>query len=203
MGFLGFLVSRKQRAHRHADLETDPRLDELAQRINPAADWGDLVLPDEERQILRQVAAKMRERPKLHERWGFSAKRASNQGSSVLLAAEVLASDLQLPLYRIDLSAVASKYIGETEKNLARLFDAAEHAGSVLFFDEADALFGKRTEVKDAHDRFANIEVSYLLERIERFTGLAIVATNQRKNLDEAFTRRLRYRVEFPDPNGA
>ena len=124
-------------------------------------------------------------------------------GTGKTMAAEALASELRLPMYRIDLSQVINKYIGETEKNLRRIFDAAEAADCLLFFDEADALFGKRTEVKDAHDRFANIEISYLLERMERFKGLAVLATNRRKDLDEAFVRRLRYIVEFPVPGVA
>jgi vesicle-fusing ATPase len=116
------------------------------------------------------------------------------------MCAEVIAAELQLPLYRIDLSQVVNKYIGETEKNLRRLFDAAEASDVILFFDEADSLFGKRTEVKDAHDRYANLEVSYLLERMERFKGLAILATNRKKDLDEAFLRRLRFLLDFPMP---
>jgi vesicle-fusing ATPase len=119
------------------------------------------------------------------------------------MAAEALANELALPMYRVDLSQVVNKYIGETEKNLRRIFDAAEAADCLLFFDEADALFGKRTEVRDAHDRFANIEISYLLERMERFKGLAVLATNRRKDLDEAFMRRLRFVVEFPVPGVA
>ena len=211
MGFLDFLTARKKLALRHAQLDTHPPFDELAQRIKPVADWGDLVLPDEGRQILRQIAEHMRRLPRLYERLGFSAKRGGNLGNSVLfaggssrdrtIAAEVLASDLQFDMYRIDLSQVVSKYIGETEKNLRRLFDVADVADCVLFFDEADALFGRRTEVKDAHDRYANLEISYLLERMERFRGLAILATNRRKDLDEAFLRRLRDIVEFPDPD--
>jgi SpoVK/Ycf46/Vps4 family AAA+-type ATPase len=213
MGFFDFLTARKHGDLRHARLEPPLPFDGFAQRIKPVADWGALVLPDEGRRTLREIAAHVRRRPRLHERWGFFAKHAGHRGSSVLLsggsaggrmmAAEVLARDLQRDLIRVDLSAVVSKYLGETEKNLRRLFDAAENGGSVLFFDEADALFGKRTEVKDSHDRYANAEVSYLLERMERFTGLAIVAANRRQNLDEAFTRRLHYRVEFPDPHGA
>ena len=212
MGFFDFLTARKHGDLRHARLEPPPPFDELAQRIKPVADWGALALPDEGRRTLREIAAHVRRRPRLHERWGFFAKHAGNRGSSVLLtggssgdrmlAAEVLARDLQRDLVRIDLSTVDSKYLGETEKNLRRLFDAAEDGGSILFFDEADALLGKRTEVRDSHDRFANAEVSYLLERMEQFRGLAIVATNGRQNLDEAFTRRLRYLVEFPDQSG-
>jgi SpoVK/Ycf46/Vps4 family AAA+-type ATPase len=119
------------------------------------------------------------------------------------MAAEVLASRLNLPMYRIDLSQVVNKYIGETEKNLKRLFDAADISDMILFFDEADSLFGRRTEVSDAHDRYANLEISYLLERMERFKGLAILATNRKKDLDEAFLRRLRYVIDFPLPDAA
>jgi SpoVK/Ycf46/Vps4 family AAA+-type ATPase len=119
------------------------------------------------------------------------------------MAAEVLARELALDLYRIDLSAVVSKYIGETEKNLARVFDGAEAGGAILLFDEADALFGKRSEVKDSHDRYANIEVSYLLQRMESYRGLAILTTNRKSALDEAFLRRLRFAVEFPFPDAA
>jgi SpoVK/Ycf46/Vps4 family AAA+-type ATPase len=149
---------------------------------------------------------------RVHYEWGTA--RAWNEGGLAVLfagapgtgktmAAEAIAAELDLPLYRIDLSQVVNKYIGETEKNLRRLFDAADSADVILFFDEADALFGKRTEVKDAHDRYANLEISYLLERMERFKGLAILATNRKKDLDEAFLRRLRFVVEFPMPGMA
>jgi len=149
----------------------------------------------------------------VYEDWGFArsgsrglgiaALFAGASGTGKTLAAEVLANELSLDLYKIDLSQVVSKYIGETEKNLRRVFDAAEGGGAVLLFDEADALFGKRTEVKDSHDRFANIEVSYLLQRMEAYRGLAILTTNQRQALDEAFLRRLRFVVEFPFPDEA
>src|SRR4029077_2109583 len=119
------------------------------------------------------------------------------------MAAEVLANRLRLDLYRIDLSQVVSKYIGETEKNLRRVFDGAEEGGAVLLFDEADALFGKRSEVKDSHDRYANIEVSYLLQRMESYRGLAILTTNMKQALDPAFLRRLRFVVQFPFPDTA
>jgi SpoVK/Ycf46/Vps4 family AAA+-type ATPase len=125
---------------------------------------------------------------------------AGESGTGKTLAAEVIANELRLDLYRIDLSSVVSKYIGETEKNLRRLFDAAEDGGAILFFDEADALFGKRSEVKDAHDRYANIEINYLLQRMEQYRGLAILATNMKSSLDAAFTRRLRFIVNFPFP---
>jgi SpoVK/Ycf46/Vps4 family AAA+-type ATPase len=134
---------------------------------------------------------------------GISVLFAGPPGTGKTMAAEILALKLQLPMYRIDLSQVVNKYIGETEKNLKRLFDAADISDMILFFDEADALFGKRSEVKDAHDRYANLEISYLLERVERFKGLAILATNRQKDLDEAFLRRLRYTIEFPLPDEA
>jgi SpoVK/Ycf46/Vps4 family AAA+-type ATPase len=131
---------------------------------------------------------------------GVSALFAGESGTGKSMTAEVLARDLDLDLYRIDLSAVVSKYIGETEKNLRHLFDAAEGGGVILFFDEADALFGKRSEVKDAHDRYANIETNYLLQRMEAYGGLAILATNMRSAIDKAFGRRIRFVVEFPFP---
>src|SRR5262249_5136087 len=149
------------------------RLDELAQRVTPVAAWDDLILPDPQKSMLRQISAHVRQRLKVYEEWGFAGKGARGLGISALfagesgtgktMAAEVLANTLHLDLYRIDLSSVVSKYIGETEKNLRRVFDAAEDSGAILLFDEADALFGKRSEVKDSHDRYANIEVSYLL----------------------------------------
>src|SRR5213079_682735 len=145
-----------------------------------------------------------------YETWGFAQKCARGLGISALFAgasgtgktmsAEVLARSLRLDLYRIDLSSVVNKYIGETEKNLRRVFDAAEEGGAILFFDEADALFGKRSEVKDSHDRYANIEINYLLQRMEAFTGLAILATNMKTALDPAFMRRLRFVVNFGFP---
>jgi hypothetical protein len=187
------------------------RLDDLAQRIEPAATWDDLVLSDAQRQILGEMAVHVRQRTTVYEHWGFAAKGARGLGISALfagpsgtgktMAAEVLANDLRLDLYRIDLSQVVSKYIGETEKNLRRVFDAAEDGGAILLFDEADALFGKRGEVKDSHDRYANIEVSYLLQRIETYRGLAILTTNMKSALDQAFLRRLRFIIHFPFPD--
>lgn len=187
------------------------RLEGLAQPIDSRAGWDDLVLPSAQTARLRDIAAHARHRLTVYERWGFAAKSARGLGLSVLfagesgtgktMAAEVLAGELQLELFRIDLSAVVSKYIGETEKNLARVFDAAEDSGAVLLFDEADALFGKRTEVKDSHDRYANIEVSYLLQRMEAYRGLAILTSNQKAALDLAFQRRLRFVVHFPFPD--
>ncbi len=190
-----------------------PRLDDLAQRIEPAATWDDLVLPEAQRLILREIAAHVRQREQVYGTWGFAAKSSRGLGISALFAgasgtgkttaAEVLADELRLDLYRIDLSQVVSKYIGETEKNLRRVFDAAEAGGAILLFDEADALFGKRSEVKDSHDRYANIEVSYLLQRMESYRGLAILTTNMKNALDPAFLRRIRFIVHFPFPDAA
>ena len=190
-----------------------PRLDALAQRIVPKATWDDLVLSDESLRLLNQIVAHVRGRFQVFEDWGYARKMARGFGLGALfagesgtgktMAAEVLANELRLHLYRIDLSAVVSKYIGETEKNLRRLFDAAEQGGAILFFDEADALFGKRSEVKDSHDRYANIEINYLLQRMEAFGGLAVLATNMKTALDPAFMRRLRFVVNFPFPGPA
>jgi len=187
-----------------------PRMDGLAQRIHAKATWDQLILPDSELMLLRQIADQVRHRGRVYEQWGFgermnrglgiSALFAGESGTGKTMAAEVIANELRLDLYRIDLSNVINKYIGETEKNLRKLFDAAEDGGVILLFDEADALFGKRSEVKDSHDRYANIEVNYLLQRMESYRGLAILATNAKKSLDQAFTRRLRFIVDFPLP---
>jgi hypothetical protein len=192
---------------------SSPRLADLAQRIIPSAVWDDLVLPDRQQNTLRQIGAHVRHRIRVYETWGFAAKGHRGLGVSALftgesgtgktLAAEVLARELELDLYRIDLSSVVSKYIGETEKNLKQVFDAAEDGGAILLFDEADALFGKRTSVKDSHDRYANIEVSYLLQRMEAYRGLAILTTNLKSSLDTAFQRRLCFTVNFPFPDAA
>jgi hypothetical protein len=192
-------------------MQTRLRLDDLAQRITPSASWDELVLPDEQRAILAQIVAHVRHRHRVYEIWGFARRGGRGLGIGALfagvsgtgktMAAEVIAGALHLDLYRIDLSQVVSKYIGETEKNLRRIFDAAETSGAVLLFDEADALFGKRTEVRDSHDRYANIEVSYLLQRMETYRGLAILTTNLKSALDTAFVRRLRFVVQFPFPD--
>lgn len=192
---------------------TRPQLDTLAQRLDTKATWNDIVLPLEPTQLLRQIADQVRHRSTVYDEWGFrermnrglgvNALFAGESGTGKTMAAEVIANELQLNLYRIDLSAVVSKYIGETEKNLRRLFDAAEDGGAILFFDEADALFGKRSEVKDSHDRYANIEVNYLLQRIEAYRGLAILATNLKGSMDSAFMRRLRFVISFPFPSVA
>lgn len=187
------------------------QLDDLAQRVEPASRWEDLILPEHQKVVLSQVASHVCNRLKVCDEWGFARKSARGLGLSTLfagesgtgktMAAEVLANELHLDLYRIDLSSVVSKYIGETEKNLRRVFDAAEDSGAILLFDEADALFGKRSEVKDSHDRHANIEVSYLLQRMEAYTGLAILTTNLKTSLDTAFQRRLRFVVQFTFPD--
>jgi hypothetical protein len=192
---------------------TRPSLDRLAARIDPLASWRDLVLPAEQRRLLYQIARQARQRGRVYDDWGFRRRSARGLGITALfagdsgtgktMAAEVIARHLGLDLYRIDLSAVVSKYIGETEKNLRRLFDAAEGGGVILFFDEADALFGRRSEVKDSHDRYANIEINYLLQRMESFSGVAILATNLKSALDPAFLRRLRFIVNFPFPAAA
>jgi hypothetical protein len=187
------------------------RLDELARRVEPRAGWRDLVLPADQTALLHDITTQVRGRSKVYHDWGF--ERASQRGLGIgalftgpsgtgkTLAAEVIAGELGLDLYVIDLSAVVSKYIGETEKNLRVVFDAADKGGAVLLFDEADALFGKRTEVRDSHDRYANIEVSYLLQRMENYRGLAVLTTNLRSSMDQAFLRRLRFVVHFPFPD--
>jgi len=191
--------------------QLQPAMDVLAHRIEPVAQLNDLVLPDTQRKLLEEIASQARHRVRVFEDWQFRGKSGRDQGISVLfhgssgtgktMAAEVLAGLIGLNLYRIDLSTVVSKYIGETEKNLSRIFDAAENGGSILLFDEADAIFGKRSEVKSSHDRHANIEVAYLLQRIEAFRGLAILTTNLKQDLDVAFLRRIRFFVRFPFPN--
>jgi SpoVK/Ycf46/Vps4 family AAA+-type ATPase len=183
----------------------------LAQLIEPCFTWDDIVLPNEVHRQLRDIVSQVNNRTLVYEDWGFGAKLSRGRGISVLfsgpsgtgktMAAEIMANHLELDLYRVDLAAVVSKYIGETEKNLRRVFDAAERGGGILFFDEADALFGKRSEVKDSHDRYANIEINYLLQRMEDYRGIAILATNRKSLLDTAFLRRLRFHVEFPFPS--
>ena len=192
---------------------TRPQLEQLAQRLEPSADWEDLILPEPQRMLLQEVAIHARNRGTVYDSWGFGSKGSRGLGISALfagtsgtgktMAAEVLANSLRLDLYRIDLSSVVSKYIGETEKNLRRIFDAADAGGAILLFDEADALFGKRSEVKDSHDRYANIEVSYLLQRMEAYQGLAILTTNLKSALDTAFLRRIRFVVHFPFPDAS
>nr|WP_223863588.1 ATP-binding protein [Streptomyces sp. 5-10] len=199
-----------QLAWRAGLIEARIGLDELGRRIEPEAAWDDLVLADHQARILREIVAHVRQRATVHQEWGFAATLrrglgvtalfAGGSGTGKTLAAEVMAKELGLDLFIIDLSQVVSKYIGETEKNLRKVFDAAERGGALLLFDEADALFGKRSEVKDSHDRYANLEVSYLLMRMEAYRGLAILTTNMKKALDPAFMRRIRFVVDFPFP---
>jgi hypothetical protein len=201
------------RPPRTAEILTAARADldlgSLAQHVKPRFRLDELMLPAPQTRQIHEIVAAMNNLTRVHYEWGtaqawnesgLTALFAGASGTGKTMAAEVIAAELTLPLYRIDLSQVVDKYIGETEKNLRKLFDAADSADVILFFDEADALFGKRTEVKDAHDRYANLEVSYLLDRMERFKGLAILATNRKKDLDEAFLRRLRFVVEFSMP---
>ncbi len=197
-----FAAARQQSGH---DLAT------MTDKITPRYGWHDLVLPPDPLAQLQELCSRVKYRSVVYQTWGFDRKLALGKGTTALfagapgtgktMAAEVIATDLGLDLYRIDLSQVVSKYIGETEKNLDRIFQAATTANAILFFDEADALFGKRSDVKDAHDRYANIEVGYLLQKIETYEGLAILATNLRQNLDDAFVRRLHFIVEFPFPD--
>lgn len=193
-----------------ARAHSSSRLATLARKIEPRYDWNDIILPADQRAILREMVDTVRGRPLVLEEWGVGHKLTASAGVTSLfagqpgtgktMAAEVMARELGLDLYKIDLSSVISKYIGETEKNLEKIFKEAESSNAILFFDEADAIFGKRSEVKDSHDRYANIEISYLLQRMEAYDGVTILATNLRANLDEAFTRRLQFVVDFPFP---
>ena len=196
-----------------ARAHSSPALGSLARKIEPRYTWSDIVLPDDQMAMLREIIATVRGRPIVLETWGVGQKLASSSGVTVLfsgppgtgktMAAEVVAAELSLDLYKIDLSTVVNKYIGETEKNLGRIFDEASNSNAILFFDEADAIFGKRSEVKDAHDRYANIEISYLLQRMEDYDGVTVLATNLRANMDDAFKRRLQFAVDFPFPDEA
>lgn len=182
----------------------------LSRKIPPRYDWNDLVLPEDQLTLLRELVSMVQLRPRVLDAWGLGRKLVGGRGVTALfsgppgtgktMAAEVIAGQLGLDLYRIDLSSTVSKYIGETEKNLERVFEEAANSNAILFFDEADALFGKRSEVRDAHDRYANIEISYLLQRMETYDGVTILATNLRANLDDAFARRLDFAVDFPFP---
>lgn len=193
--------------------QANVNLGELATKVDYKYGWADLVLPESKLTQLREICAQVRHRNRVFAEWGFSEKLGHGRGLSVLfcgppgtgktLAAAVLAGELGLDLCKVDLSGVVSKYIGETEKNLAKIFHEAESSNAILFFDEADALFGKRTEVSDARDRYANIETSYLLQKMEEYEGIVILATNLRENMDEAFTRRIRFIVDFPFPDAA
>ena len=194
-----------------ARMQSSQDLSSLALQIQPAYTWNDIVLPEDTLSQLLEICRRVAHQQKVFGEWGFAGKLSSGRGVNALfaglsgtgktMAAEVIANELELDLYKIDLSGIVSKYIGETEKNLDRIFRAAENANAILFFDEADALFGKRSEVRDAHDRYANIEVAYLLQKMEQFDGVAILATNLRGNLDDAFLRRLAFVIHFPFPD--
>jgi hypothetical protein len=191
-------------------LHSNQKLSTLARKIASRYSWNDIVLPCDRTEQLREICNHVKYRDRVYNDWGFDRKLAMGKGLCVLfagpsgtgktMAADIIARELGLDLYKIDLSTVVSKYIGETEKNLSRIFDEAETSNAILFFDEADALFGKRSEVKDSHDRYANIETGYLLQRMEEHEGIVVLASNFRKNMDEAFVRRLHFTVEFPFP---
>ena len=196
--------------YRACRLHSNQKLSSLARKITPRYRWEDIVLPADRVEQLRELCNHVKYRERVYGEWGFGRKLSLGKGLSALfsgpsgtgktMAAEIVAGTLGLELYKIDLSTVVSKYIGETEKNLSRIFVEAETANAILFFDEADALFGKRSEVRDSHDRYANIEIGYLLQRMEEYEGIVILATNVRRNMDEAFVRRLQFTVEFPFP---
>lgn len=191
--------------------QSNQKLSTSARKLTPRHSWSDIILPPNELAQLREVCAQLKHRRKVYHEWGFGRKLSPAKGLCVLFygpsgtgkttAVELLADELQLEAYKIDLSTLVSKYIGETEKNLSKVFHEAETSNAILFFDEADALFGKRSEVKDAHDRYANIEINYLLQRMDEFEGLVVLATNLRKNIDDAFFRRMHFAIEFPFPN--
>jgi SpoVK/Ycf46/Vps4 family AAA+-type ATPase len=185
----------------------------LAKKIQPKYTWKDIVLPEDSLAQLGEICQWVKHHHQVLGEWGFDRKLSLGKGVNALfsgpsgtgktMAAEIMANKLALDLYKINLSTVISKYIGETEKNLERIFTAAENANAILFFDEADALFGKRSEVRDSHDRYANVEISYLLQKMETYEGITILATNLRQNLDEAFVRRLAFTIHFPAPDEA
>jgi SpoVK/Ycf46/Vps4 family AAA+-type ATPase len=191
--------------------QSSHELDTLAQKIESRYGWQDIVLPDDQLCQLHEIASHVNYKQIVMGEWGFGKKFSLGHGVTALfagpsgtgktMAAEVIAKELSLDLYKIDLSGVISKYIGETEKNLSRVFSAANDSNAILFFDEADAIFGKRSEVKDAHDRYANIETAYLLQKMEEYSGIVILATNLKKNMDDAFVRRIRFIIDFPFPD--
>lgn len=193
--------------------QTGRRFSALAHKIEPRYQWDDIVLPGDQIEQLHEICGYVKHHHMVYEGWGFGRKAAVGKGLNVLFAgpsgtgktmsADIMANELGLDLYKIDLSAIVSKYIGETEKNLDRIFREGQTSNAILFFDEADALFGKRSEVRDSHDRYANIEIAYLLQKMEEYDGVVILATNLRKNMDEAFARRMHFAVEFPIPEEA
>ena len=192
-------------------LQSNRKLATLARKITPRHTWDDIILPRDRLQQLREICNYVKYRALVYDDWGFDRKLSLGKGLNILfagpsgtgktMAAEIMAGELGLDLYKIDLATVVNKYIGETEKNLARIFAEAEASNAILFFDEADALFGKRSEVRDSHDRYANIEIGYLLQKMEEYEGVVILATNLRKNMDDAFVRRIQFSVELPFPS--
>ncbi len=191
-----------------------PQLVSFVNQIIPSITIDNLILPEKQKKLLANIIIQAKNMKTVYEQWGFKSSKGSGSrlgglsalfygesGTGKTMAAEVIANELGIDLFRMDLSLVVSKYIGETEKNLRQVFDAAEAGGCVLFFDEADALFGKRSEVSSAHDRYANIEVGYLLQRMETYKGIVILATNMKNAIDPAFVRRLRFFVAFPFPD--
>ncbi len=201
---------RKEDVYNGCRLQADRKLSTLSRRVEAKNCWEDLVLPGEKMEQLKEIVSRVRHQGEVYHDWGFGKKLSLGKGLNILfsgssgtgktLAAEVLAYELGLEMYKVDLSTMVSKYIGETEKNLARIFQEAEQGNAILFFDEADSIFGKRSEVKDSHDRYANLEISYLLQKMEEHEGVVIMATNLVRNMDEAFTRRMHFTVEFPFP---
>lgn len=196
--------------YRACRAQSNTKLSRMGRKIDPRYTFSDIVLPREEKQQLNEILNHVKYRRVIYQDWGFDRKLAMGKGLNILfsgtsgtgktMAVDVIANELQLDYYKIDLSRVVSKYIGETEKNLSAIFHEAETANGILFFDEADALFGKRSEVKDSHDRYANIETGYLLQKMEEFEGVVLLATNMKKNMDEAFVRRMHFALEFPFP---
>jgi ATP-dependent 26S proteasome regulatory subunit len=188
-------------------------LSALSRKIQPRYHWSDIILPKDQTEQLHEICSYVKYYYTVYGDWGFERKLSTGKGLNVLfagpsgtgktMAAEIIANELGLDLYKIDLSAIVSKYIGETEKNLDRVFREGQTSNAILFFDEADALFGKRSEVRDSHDRYANIEIAYLLQKMDEYEGAVILATNLRKNMDEAFARRMHFTVEFPTPEEA
>ena len=189
------------------------KLGDLASRVRPAFHWDDVVMPEGQKKLLQHACGHIKFQHRIYSEWGFDKKIAYGRGLSILFAgapgtgktmcAQVIANELNMEMYKINISQIVSKYIGETEKNLQAVFTEAKRSNCVLFFDECDALFGKRSEVKDAHDRNANVEVAYLLQQIEEYDGVCILATNLIGNIDEAFMRRITYVVRFPFPDAA
>jgi len=190
--------------------QSNQKLSEMARKVAPCYGWADIILPPEKMEHLQEIAGYVKHRYRVYEDWGFDRKLSQGKGLNILfagpsgtgktMAAGIIANELGLDMHKIDLSCVVSKYIGETEKNLARIFKEAETTDAILFFDEADALFGKRSEVKDSHDRYANIEINYLLQKMEEHEGIVVLASNLQRNIDDAFARRMHFSVYFPFP---